>query len=106
MTVGAIEPKYKKLFDYLYQDFHIALLTSDMDEIVGIVKEILVQPPIKDPLKLKQIKLMRKQKEEMRRIDNFFLEAVEPISNSQEKHMVAVKILSRLACFSDKLTRK
>jgi UDP-N-acetylglucosamine transferase subunit ALG13 len=41
MTIGATEPKYQKLFDYMYKDHNVMLLTSDMDEIVGIVKEII-----------------------------------------------------------------
>ena len=41
MTIRAIETKYEKLFEYMYKDHNVMLLTSDMDEIVGIVKEII-----------------------------------------------------------------
>jgi hypothetical protein len=40
MTIGVIEQKYQKLFDYLFQEVGWSPLTSDMDEIVSIVKEI------------------------------------------------------------------
>lgn len=48
--------------------------------------------------------LNEKQKEEMQKINKFFMECVEPISDPNEKEWVTVKILSHLACFVDKLT--
>lgn len=52
---------------------------------------------------MKQMVLNKKQEKEMQRIAKFFMECVEPISDRVERGMVAAKILSHLACFTDKL---
>ena len=53
---------------------------------------------------MKQIKLTRKQKAQMDKICDFFMEATEPIEDTYLRGVVSAKILSRLACFADKLT--
>jgi hypothetical protein len=37
------EPEYDKLWKYMFENHGVELLTSDMDEIVGMCKEILIQ---------------------------------------------------------------
>jgi len=51
------------------------------------------------------MKLTPKQKVEQERIVNFFLEAVEPIEDTELRAIVSVKILSRLGCFTDRLVK-
>lgn len=53
---------------------------------------------------MKRMILNKKQRAEMKRIVLFFMECTEPISNPSEKGQVAAKILSHLACFTDRLT--
>lgn len=53
---------------------------------------------------MKRMKLNKKQKKEFQRIVDFFLECLEPISHTEESNMVAVKLMSRLGCFADRLT--
>ena len=57
---------------------------------------------------MKQIKLSKKQKDEMDKIVKWFLHpktgALTYVSDPHERGMTAAKILSRLACLSDKLT--
>lgn len=48
--------------------------------------------------------LNKKQKEEMDRVVKFFMECVEPISDTGERAIVSVKILSHLGCLTDRLT--
>ena len=48
--------------------------------------------------------LNKKQRKEMDNIVKFFMECVEPISDRVERGMVTAKILSHLACFTDRLT--
>ena len=54
---------------------------------------------------MKQIRLTRKQKAEMNKIAKFFLEATEPIEDTELKAIVSVKILSRLGCFTSELVK-
>ena len=53
---------------------------------------------------MKQIKLTRKQKAQMDKICDFFMEATEPIEDTYLRGVVSAKILSRLACYADRLT--
>jgi len=55
---------------------------------------------------MKQIKVTKKQKAELKRIADFFLEATEPIEDTATRAMVSVKILSRLGCFTEQLVKK
>jgi len=55
---------------------------------------------------MKQIKVTKKQKAELKRIGDFFLEATEPIEDTATRAMVSVKILSRLGCFTEQLLKK
>ena len=55
---------------------------------------------------MKQIKLTKKEKAELKRIADFFLEAVEPIEDTELRALVTVKILSRLGCFTERLVKK
>ena len=48
--------------------------------------------------------LNKKQKAEMKKITKFFMEAMELIEDSHLRASVSVKILSRLGCFTDRLT--
>jgi hypothetical protein len=41
MTLGAKHPEHQKLWDYLYTNFDVMLLESDIDEIIRLVKEII-----------------------------------------------------------------
>ena len=52
---------------------------------------------------MKQMVLNKKQRKEMDSIVKFFMECTEPISDKEEKIWVRVKLLSHLACFTDKL---
>jgi len=52
---------------------------------------------------MKQMVLNKKQRKEMDRIVEFFMECTEPISDKEEKLWVTVKLLSHLACYTDKL---
>jgi len=52
---------------------------------------------------MKHMKPNKKQMQEMARIASFFMECVEPISNRDERHIVAAKIMSHLGCYSDRL---
>ena len=52
---------------------------------------------------MKPMTLNKKQEEELRNIASFFMECVEPISNRDERHIVAAKIMSHLGCYSDRL---
>lgn len=51
-----------------------------------------------------QANLAESQNKELKRITKFFLEAVDPIEDQHERGIVSAKILSRLACFADRLT--
>ena len=53
---------------------------------------------------MEQMILNKKQKDEMKRVVKFFMECIEPISDKTERSMVTVKILSHLACFTDRFT--
>ena len=53
---------------------------------------------------MEKIILNKKQKREMKTIEKFFMECTKPISDSYERGLVTVKILSHLACFTDRLT--
>jgi hypothetical protein len=52
---------------------------------------------------MKVMVLTKKQRKEMDEIVEFFMQCVEPISDRSERGMVSAKILSHLACFTDKL---
>ena len=52
---------------------------------------------------MEQMVLNKKQRKEMDRIVKFFMECTEPISDKEEKGWVTVKLLSHLACYTDKL---
>lgn len=47
--------------------------------------------------------LNKKQRKEMDRIVKFFMECTEPIEDKHLRASVDVKILSHLACYTDKL---
>ena len=53
---------------------------------------------------MKKMILNKKQKKEMHKIMSFFMECVDPISDTSEQAMVAAKIASHLGCFVDRLT--
>lgn len=53
---------------------------------------------------MKRMILNQKQKDEMDRIVEFFMECTNPISDRNERARVAAKICSHLACFTDRLT--
>ena len=53
---------------------------------------------------MKRMILNKKQKAEMDRIVKFFMEATEIIEDTHLRACVTVKILSRLGCFTDRLT--
>ena len=55
---------------------------------------------------MKQIKLTSKEKAELKRISEYFLEATEVIEDIELRAMVSVKILSRVSCLADKLVKK
>jgi len=55
---------------------------------------------------MKQIKLTKKEKAELKRICDFFMEATEIIEDTPLRAMVSAKILSRLSCFADRLVGK
>ena len=55
---------------------------------------------------MKQIKLTSKQKSELKRISEYFLEATEIIDDIGLRAMVSVKILSRIGCLADRLVKK
>jgi len=55
---------------------------------------------------MKQIKLTSKEKAELKRISNFFLEATEIIEDTALQAQVSARILSRIGCFADKLVKK
>ena len=48
--------------------------------------------------------LNKKQRAEMKRITKFFMEATALIEDTHLRSAVSVKILSRLGCFTDRLT--
>jgi len=52
---------------------------------------------------MEQMVLTKKQRKEMDGIVKFFMECVEPISDREERGVVSAKILSHLACYTDKL---
>lgn len=53
---------------------------------------------------MKRMILNKAQRKEMDRIVEFFGECVVCISDPHERHMTMAKILSHLACFTDRLT--
>jgi len=55
---------------------------------------------------MKQIKLTPSQREELKKVTKYFLEAVEPIEDSHLRAAVSVKILSRISALSDRLTSR
>ena len=55
---------------------------------------------------MKLMKLTKKQKTELDKVVKFFLEATEPIEDSHLRAMVDVKIMSRIGCFAERLTKE
>ena len=53
---------------------------------------------------MKRMILNKKQRTEMKKITKFFMEATKLIEDTGLRAMVSVKILSRLGCFTDRLT--
>lgn len=53
---------------------------------------------------MKRMILNKKQKKEMGKIVDFFMECIEPISDCNERAIVASKISSHLGCLADRLT--